>query len=75
MDEYLPRVLGIRPTDEYLPHVFERVFVRRRIFASQTEHEANEYEYNEYDYLFLSVFIRTRARCGKYYQVHTYINS
>ena len=40
-------------TDEYWPHVFERVFVRRRIFASQTEHEANEYEY-----LFVFVFVR-----------------
>ena len=44
---------GIRTTDEYLPRVFEMVFVRRRVFALQTEHEANEYEY-----LFVFVFVR-----------------
>ena len=58
MDEYLPRVerVFVR-ADEYLPHVVERVFVRRCIFASQTEHEATEY-----DYLFVFEFVRGYIR-------------
>ena len=46
---------------EHLPHVFQSVFVRRRIFASQTEDEGNEHEYEEY-----LIRIRIRAGCANF---------
>ena len=44
---------GIRPWDECLPHVLERVFVHGTNTCLANEHEADEYEY-----LFVFVFVQ-----------------